>query len=334
MEELIGGTVANVGEKFLDYGLANMMMENEQANYRKNQQQNFELSQQAQKNAASNTVEGLKRAGLSPALAAGMPQAAPMASAPMQNKALNSHGLADMFGALSTLKLQKAQEENLNAQTEKQKILNNRMASEDDQSKDAMLNVLNRLKESYKESGLNPRGLDSMITYLESPDSPYDAGRFAADLKALDFEKALSKNLSGDIDDALETLISQKKISEDVAFDIANMSHSQRRLLAKQVELAIKEMALISAQTSETSSRDAVNVSKLASMSEERKKLQKEQDFIEQEAKRSKATTDNIKNGDFRTQYSNGDYFGTVRTLGLDGLHSLLTLLGILARQR
>ena len=33
-------------------------------------------SQEAQKNAAANTVEGLKRAGLSPALAAGMPQAA------------------------------------------------------------------------------------------------------------------------------------------------------------------------------------------------------------------------------------------------------------------
>ena len=318
----------------INYGMQSMFADREQGNYLKAQAQNFEYSQEAQKNAAANTVEGLKRAGLSPALAAGMPQAASMAPAPLQNKAVPPMDLATMLTAGKQLELQDAQKENLDAQTEKQKILNNRMVSEDDQSKDAMLGVAQRLKDVYKKAGLNVKALDSMITYLESPDSPYDAGRFAADIRALDFEKALSKNLAGDVDDALDTLIAQKKIDEDIAADITNMSHSQRKLLARQVELAIKEMALLSAQASETSSRDAVNVSKLASMSEERKKLQKEQEFIEQETKRSRANTDNIKNGDFRTQYANGDYFGTARTLGLDGLHALFTLLGILARQR
>ena len=318
----------------LNYGMQSMFGDREQKNYEKNQAQNFKYSQEAQKNAAANTVEGLQKAGLSPALAAGMPQVAPMSQAPMQNKQAPQMDMASMFVAGKQLELQDAEKANLEVQTEKQKILNNRMVSEDDQSKDSMLGVAQRLKDAYKKAGLDVKALDSMITYLESPDSPYDAGRFAADVKALDFEKTLSKNLAGDIDDALDVLISQKKISEDIASDITSMSHSQRKLLARQVELAIKEMALLSAQASETSSRDAVNVSKLASMSEERKKLQKEQDFIEQETKRSKANTDNIKNADFRTQYANGDYFGTARTLGLDGLHSLLNLLGILARQR
>lgn len=317
-----------------NYGMQQMFAKQEQEMYEKNQAQNFKYSQEAQKNAAVNAVEGLKKAGLSPALAAGMPQTAPMSQSPMQNKQAPQADVASMFIAGKQLELQESQKKNLDAQTEKQKILNNRMVSEDDQSKDAMLGVAQRLKESYKKANLDVKGLDSMITYLESPDSPYDAGRFSADIRALDYERALSRNLAGDIDDALDSLIAQKKIDEDIAADIANMSHSQRKLLARQVEMALKEMALLSAQASETSSRDAVNVSKLASMSEERKKLQKEQDYIEQEMKRSRATTDNIKNADFRTQYANGDYFGTVRTLGLDGIHSLLTLLGLLARQR
>ena len=53
-----------------------------QRNYRKNQKQLYELGQKAQVNAAKNMVEGMKKAGLSPASISGQPQAAAVSSAP------------------------------------------------------------------------------------------------------------------------------------------------------------------------------------------------------------------------------------------------------------
>ena len=85
--------------------------------WRGNQGYNYELSQDAQKNAAKNMVEGYKMAGLSPALAAGGNfSPASMPSAPMQNKQAPQMDLASALQAAKAAELSDAQQANLGEQ--------------------------------------------------------------------------------------------------------------------------------------------------------------------------------------------------------------------------
>lgn len=85
------GVAGNVGANALLGVIENQM-------YKKNQRDNFRYSQQAQQNAALNNVIGLKKAGLSPALAtgAGAFTPAPMASAPQQSKTMPGVDFSDI----------------------------------------------------------------------------------------------------------------------------------------------------------------------------------------------------------------------------------------------
>jgi len=99
--------------------------EMDQADYQENQLQNFMYGQEAQRNAAQNEVSGLLKAGLNPALASGA-NPAQMVSAPMQNKEAPKLNLG-MAQLLSGLRLQEAEIENVEAQTEKTNSEKNRI---------------------------------------------------------------------------------------------------------------------------------------------------------------------------------------------------------------
>lgn len=72
----------------------------QQSNYLKNLAESYELTQQAQRNAASNNVVGYRRAGLSPALASAGNFSTPAASAPLGSASsphLDTSGIASAF---------------------------------------------------------------------------------------------------------------------------------------------------------------------------------------------------------------------------------------------
>ena len=335
MDPLIGGLAIAGATTAANNGIQAMFARSEQKQYEKNLYRNFELSQQAQRNSAKNMVEGFREAGLSPALAAGANfSAANVPAAPLQNKASHPMDMAAMFQATKQLELLDAEKNAANAQAAKSKadadktnIESGRMTREDADVKDMMQQAISRVKQMYGHSGIDTSSLDEFANYLESPDTPFNMGSFSAALSSMAYERALSQNLSGDIDDALDSMIAQHKIKEDIASDITSMSHSQRKLLSKQVELAIKQLALMQSQIGSNNAKAALDTETV-------QKVKKEQDYITQETEKSKANTDNIKNADFRSAYEKGDYLKTLRIFGLDGMHSLLNMLGLLLKNR
>lgn len=119
------GVASGIVGAGVNYYLNNKLADKEQKNYQKNQALNYAYSQEAQKNAVPNAVQGLKEAGLNPAAAAsGAFSAAPMASAPLQNKsapAVNfpiSENIQAMLNASKQNALLDAQKENIEADTE------------------------------------------------------------------------------------------------------------------------------------------------------------------------------------------------------------------------
>lgn len=331
LESLAGG-LANAG---INYSMSKMFAQDEQKQYEKNQSRAVQFQQELQRNSYKNMAEGLRLAGLSPALLSGGMMTAPTApTAPMQNK---SPAPVDLFGSLGAMnensmldsqkKLMDAQASKTQAEADKTNIDVGRMTAEDKESKDAMLNAIDRIEKQYGKD----LGLGQLRDFLSSPDTPWNAGSLKAWSMSMDWEKALSHNIVGDVSDALDEMIAKHKIDENVADDITAMSHGQRKLLDKQISLAVKQLALVGAQTANLKSSTKVNEKELEKMREEITKLQKEQTYITQQEAESKSRTQQIKNQDYRSKYLTGDYKGTAAVLGLDGLHSLLNLLGFFA---
>lgn len=289
-------------------------------------------SRQNLRDSPSLTLEGLRHAGISPATMNNgnfTPASSPAPSMPSA-PALPTLDLLSALQTQSNIKLQNAEAKKTEAEAVSTNIENQNKQSQNVEIKDALNDSVQRVLDFYKRTGVDTTSLQGFKDYLDSPDSPFDYGRLKARLDALNYEKLLSSNISGDVSDVLDTLISSGKIDADVADDITHMSHSQRKLLDKQVSLAVKQMAFLDAQTRESGSKTKVNEKQLDNMREERIKLMREQDYIEQETKRSKSSTLQMKNSDFKTMYSNGDYLGVVRTLGLDGWSSLLDALKLI----
>lgn len=327
------GPLLAAGASFAAGLAVNHMIQSKQAEMNKESMalQNAYFRQNL-RDSPSLTLEGLRHAGISPATMNNgnfTPASSPTPSMPSA-PALPSLDLLSALQSQSNIKLQNAEADKTSAESQSIKIDNQNKQSQNAEIKDALNDSIQRVLDFYKRTGVDTTSLQNFKDYLDSPDSPFDYGSMRARLDALNYEKLLSSNISGDVSDVLDTLIANGKIDADVADDIAHMTHSQRKLLDKQVSLAVKQIAFIDAQTKESGSKTKVNEKQLENMREERVKLMREQDYIEQETKRSKQATLQMKNSDFKTMYANGDYLGVVRTLGLDGWSALLDALKLI----
>lgn len=84
----VGGLVGNIGSSMVNYVTQKNFNRQSRADYQKHQKQNFEYSQQAQRNAPMNQVIGMRNAGLSPHALAGSGFApAAMSGAPQNQTA-------------------------------------------------------------------------------------------------------------------------------------------------------------------------------------------------------------------------------------------------------
>lgn len=329
----MGPALAAAGASFAAGLVANQMTMNKQvqANKESMASQNA-YSRQNLRDSPVLTLEGLRHAGVSPSTMNGGNFQTASTPTPSMPSALSAPSL-DLLGALqaqSNIKLQNAEAKKTEAEATSTNIDNQNKQSQNKEIKDALNDSIQRVLDFYSRTGVDTTSLQNFKDYLDSPDSPFDYGSLKARLDALNYERLLSSNISGDVSDVLDTLIANGKIDADVADDITHMSHSERKLLDKQVGLAIKQIAFIDAQTKESGSKTKVNEKQLDNMREERIKLVREQDYIEQETKRSKQSTAQMRNSDFKTMYANGDYLGVVRTLGLDGWGALLDALKLI----
>lgn len=152
---LLGAAAGGLIGFGLDTWSSDRSREMDQEDYQQNQLQNFMYGQEAQRNAASNEVAGLLKAGLNPALAAGA-NAASMVSAPMQNKEAPKFnpGMAQL---LSGLRLQEAQIENVEAQTEKTNAEKNRIDLDYERELDYDATLSANMPKMFKDLSNDPR---------------------------------------------------------------------------------------------------------------------------------------------------------------------------------
>ena len=279
-----------VAQTAVNYGMQSMFGDREQKNYEKNQAQNFKYSQEAQRNAAANTVEGLQKAGLSPALAAGMPQAAPMSQSPMQNKQAPQMDMASMFIAGKQLELQDAEKANLEQQARKLKITNDRMESEDAQYNTLLLNTVEQWKEKAPKDSTLQKLYDDI---LQRPEK-FTKGTFDALKDATDFSALVRETAARVAKADLDNLVANMQAKGGIYKDIANLP-------TEELELMINDQKLKRAL--------AVNAyAQAKTQGEELKKLQAQQKELEASAKNIEEQTSRLRYGKYGNMYEHGDY--------------------------
>lgn len=188
--------------------------EMDQVDYQENQLQNFMYGQQSQRNAASNEVAGLMKAGLNPALAGGA-NAAPMVGAPMQNKQAPQLNVG-MAQLLSGLALQKAQKENVEADTELKGAQKEKVEGES-QLNSEQLAQYKEYRQSYASN------LTRMYREFAKDDYHFDKStREAFEFAADELEKDSSEGISaGGMKAMFDYLETRERLLKQVSKEVA-----------------------------------------------------------------------------------------------------------------
>lgn len=328
---------ATIGGAFLGQHFTEKNREADQRNFEQNQNASWTQQEQMAQRMPVLTKLGMQAAGLNPNMPVSLGAAPSASPAPMQTSRNTSINMPALGSLLLDNEVKQASADKLKAETKEQEIKNQHLESSDNSLNVALKSSVNRLITEYKKDGIDTKSLEDFDKYLDT--NKVDFGTLRSHVESLNLERMLSSNIRYDVSDALDILINQGKINEDVASDITHMSHTQRKLLDKQLTQAIKTISLIAAQTDETKSQTDLNSkntlvseSRLSTMMKEREKLDEEIKYIKSNKNYVDAMTNNIKNSDFKTMYSNGDYLGVARTLGLDAINSLLKLMPMLLK--
>lgn len=328
---------ATVGGAFLGQHFTEQNRDADQRNFERNQNASWTQQEQMAQRMPVLTKLGMQAAGLNPNMPTSLGAVPSASPAPLQTSRNNPVNMPALGSMLLDNEVKQASADKLKAETREQEIKNQHLESADSGLNDAMKSSVSRLISEYKKDGIDTKSLEDFDRYLDT--NKLDFGSLRSRVESLNLERLLSTNIRYDVSDALDILINQGKIKEDVANDITHMSHTQRKLLDKQLTQAIKNISLIAAQTNEVKSQTDLNTkntlvseSRLSTMLKEREKLDEEIKYLKSNRSHVDAMTNNIKNSDFKTQYANGDYLGVARTLGLDAINNILKLMPMLLK--
>lgn len=269
---LTAGQAIGIGAADAGFGfLGNLAMSSiENARYRENQEQNFELAQQAQRAAGTNQKIALENAGISPAVMNGETfQTATPNQAPLQNKSANM----SFMGAA----LQAQQMDLLRAQTEQQDIINERMREEDKGTDIGMREQFQNISEAFRKVGFtyaaeiydsmssSPTAFNSgslvawektnrMFTHL----SEASRDKLQADFSAQVADKKLTNSAAIEAEslfgaatyDKIRSEIAKLEVDKLVSITEAGKNSAQIKLIGQQINEAIAHITqmLASAQ--------------------------------------------------------------------------------------
>lgn len=299
---LLGAAAGGLIGLGVDTWSSDRSREKDQEDYQQNQLQNFMYGQEAQRNAASNEVAGLLKAGLNPALAAGANPAS-MVSAPMQNKEAPKFnpGVAQL---LSGLRLQEAQTQNLEATSKKAdaeaesiKIDNNNKKHRDAligvymdeelaqlqmlfQSDSKLSGLIGMLREMPKSEG----ALNAYEHVIQMLPKTYGA---RADL----FEQNLRQRIAGYRD----VISSSPSDQPDTLGQYKNeFLKSLITMDTTQQQKTIADMSKLYAETD--------NIKQVLELTKQ------QTEYTKEDIERIKALTQQVRNADIRSLVDNGEY--------------------------
>ena len=259
--------------------------------YEKNTAANYMYSQNAQRNAARNEVEGLRAAGLSPVFADGSAAA---------SAASGSAGTAQAPSADAANLLAFAQLKNINAQTAKVEA-DAKSTEIDNAIKEGENSTLGQnMARFYKRLAENTTDEDLKKFYLEQSDfadkGDFNRGNYDALIKALDLEGKPEEAIQRRLDKRLSAWLSELrwndakgKTSKDSEFVRALAS-----LDARQSDVLAETAAKLAAERK--------NVDKNTELTESRIKL------TDQQVEQVKAAAAQLKDTNVMEFINQGDY--------------------------
>ena len=284
-----------IGKAF-DY----LAAEKQQANYEQNQkgQQNFtrEMAVESTPLAAL----GMRKAGLNPAT-----MSAPMSpvSAPSV-----SHGAAiptdvTPLVSLANLEIQKevaaAQIDNINAETQHQRIINDRELMADEDYSQAIVDRMEENKKLLASAGFDVSLLQQDIDKLK--DNPLNLGHFVANLSAVEISSKTMEGFLNKMQNLVQILVQNKLIkNEDAINEMSKKDSRESVLLARKIGTEIAQKYYLFAETDR--SKEMVQ-----NLEKERQKIDAEIDNLGASAHHLRAVANKVGNSDVNTLIANGE---------------------------
>lgn len=322
---LAAGLAIAAGTTAINQGLTSYNADVQNKMARENMVLANNMSRQNLVDSASMHQDSLKRAGLSP-LHEGefTPATAPAAAAAPNIKAPQFEFMATM-SEMEQIKNLQAQNENINANTEKTKAETQNIqqttgivSEQDKQAKDAYGRATERLLEIYPYN----EGLQHLNDELHS-DLPMGLGAIRAEIEALNAERALSNNFKYDVSDAYDRFTYEDKIKNGSNKYESEMPRLGYKLMVEQITNTIKTAVLLDEQANNTSADTKKIAYEMKKLEAERDDINMHVDYLRKQGYLSEVQADNIRNKDFQTLLKEGDYKGAA-VAGASGLKDIL----------
>ena len=297
--------------KMLDYAAT----EKQQANYEQNQKAQQQFTRQMAVDATPLAALGMKKAGLNPAT-----MSAPISpvSAPSV-----SHGAAiptdvTPLVSLANLEIQKevaiAQIDNINAETQHQRIINNREIMADDDFSQAIVDRLEENKRILSEAGVDVSLLQNDIDRLK--ENPVNLGTFTANMAAIESSTKTMDAFLNKLQDVVQFLVQSKLIKNEGA--ISEMSKKESResvLLARKIGTELAQKYYLAAETAKA--KEEIN-----NLHKEQQKIDAEIDNLGSSSAHLRALANKVSNEDVNTLIANGEIGKALTAEGTTALNS------------
>lgn len=291
---------------------------------RENMMLSNRLSLQNLRDSPALTAQGFKSAGFSPVSALGQFSNA-SAPAPAQGQKAEVPNLAlyEALQAEANIKLANAQKKNLEETNEsiKQDVIGKKIdnVNKQEQSKASGELVRNNLKQAIanrRKQGLSTGFLEDLEQAIGNS---ANSGTLEALIQSGNASKLTSESLKYNVENALDELTANKKIENKAFNDLAEAPRLQRRLLERQVTLALKQINYVSAQIEQSKATTKLTNQQRTNLKQEYYKLLEEQNKIKAEVdqleKQNKLTEEQAKmlrDTNFLGMIRDGDYGGAM----------------------
>lgn len=281
----------------------NSNREKDFANYQQAQEQNFQNSQSAQKNAPVLTRLGMQAAGLNP-VEMGTPTPASSASAPLGSHASPTVDISQTNALMAESRLK-------NAEAEKTELENDITRGENEASYQTYIDQLDDLTNAYKSRGWTQQAerleeeRNRLIELKSQGKLEFNVGNLRGAVKAFSSVQALQERMTNTLDQLLKTETNFKMLVGGQSVPLSKMPEVQRKLMMTQISNNIATSALLASQKSLTD--------------EQKNEIIKMQEKLDQEielAKSQKQLTDyqakSIYLADWKQLYEDGETMSAI----------------------
>lgn len=205
--------------------------------------------------------------------------------------------------ALANLEIQKevamAQIDNINAETQHQRIINNREITADDDFSQAVIDRLEENKRILSEAGLDASLLQSDIDRLK--ENPANLGTFTANMAAIESTSKSMEQFLVKLTNVVQILVQNKLIkNEDAINEMSKKDSRESVLLARKIGTELAQKYYLTAETDKAKEE-------IQNLEKERQKIDSEIDNLGSSSAHLRALANKVSNEDVNTLIANGE---------------------------